>query len=433
MPWTSPCASCCTWAPTRCVFPPVDWPLPAIRRQYPGRSPARSHLLAHVLTAQLLELNLASHAINEYVNLAKFVMHEGCGKVANGVLRSLVRAKDAGQIPVPPSPQGTMSRREAAEMLATSYSHPTWMVIKWLRQYGPKETVALLNHNNRRPKFSLRLRDGASGMEEIADLGAKVVPSAYLKDEFVVVESGLQQIIASGMLKRGDAQVQDEAAGLVVAMLDPRPGETVLDCCAAPGGKTLFAASRMNGSGSILALDSMESRLGAVRNAADKHGFASMISCVASDARSYCDNAALTGDTFDKVLVDAPCSGTGVMAKRADMRWRRRESDLPTLVSLQTDLLDSAAKVVKPGGVLVYSTCSIEREENTGIVEEFLKRHPDFRLVSGATIGDSDSDGDGAIPARCLDEAGCLAMLPFRHGTDGAFAARFERHSNTIN
>ena len=366
-----------------------------------------------------MELNLASHAINEYVNLAKFVMHEGCGKVANGVLRSLVRAKDAGQIPVPPKPHGTMSRREAADLLATGYSHPTWMVVKWLRQFGPKETVALLNHNNRRPKFSLRLRDTLSGMEEIVELGAKAVPSAYLKDEFVVIQNGLQKVIASGMLKRGDAQVQDEAAGMVVAMLDPRPGETILDCCAAPGGKTIFAASRMNGLGSILALDSVESRVGAVRNAAEKHGFSSMISCITSDARQYCDNAAVTGDTFDKVLVDAPCSGTGVMAKRADMRWRRRESDLATLVSLQTDLLDSAAKVVKPGGVLVYSTCSIEREENTCIVEQFLERHADFEIVSGATIG--------GIPDQCLDEAGCLMMLPFKHETDGAFAARLQR------
>lgn len=370
---------------------------------------------------QLLELNLASHAINEYVNLAKFVMHEGCGKVANGVLRSLVRAKDAGQVPAPPKPHGKMSRREAAELLGIGYSHPTWLVMKWLRQYGPKDTVALLNHNNTRPKFSMRLRDMKTGMEEIEDLGATAVRSAYLKDEFVVVENGLQQLIEAGMLKRGDAQVQDEAAGLVVAMLDPQKGDKILDCCAAPGGKTMFAASRMGGSGSVLALDSVESRLGAVRNAAEKHGYGSTVSCVASDARLFCNNAALSGDSFDKVLVDAPCSGTGVLAKRADLRWRRRESDLSTLLSLQADLLSSAAKVVKPGGVLVYSTCSIEHEENMGIVEDFLGRHDDFELVSGASLGD--------FPPQCLDDNGCLQMLPFKHGTDGAFAARLQRRS----
>ena len=369
--------------------------------------------------AQLLELNLASHAINEYVNLAKFVMHEGCGKVANGVLRSIIRAKDAGEVPAPPKPHGTMSRREAAELLAIGYSHPTWLVMRWLRQCGPKDTVALLNHNNRRPRFSMRLRDVRAGIEEIEELGATAVPSAYLGGEFVVVESGLQRIIEGGMLKRGDAQVQDEAAGLVVAMLGPKVGDTVLDCCAAPGGKTLFAASRMNGTGSILALDSVESRLGAVRNAAERQGYGSMISCVASDARQFCNNASLTGDVFDKVLVDAPCSGTGVLAKRADMRWRRRESDLATLISLQADLLSSASNVVRPGGVLVYSTCSVEREENMGIVEEFLSRHDDFELVSGAALGD--------IPPQCLDDMGCLQMLPFKHGTDGAFAARLQR------
>jgi 16S rRNA (cytosine967-C5)-methyltransferase len=380
-------------------------------------SPLR--ILLYMGAYELLELNLASHAINEYVNLAKYVMHEGCGKVTNGVLRSIVRAKDAGEVPSPPKPRGKMSKEDAANLLGASHSHPTWMVYRWLKQYGPKDTVALLNHNNMRPKFSLRLGNVSAGLEEMEALGVVAAPSAYLQDEFVVVESGLQSIIASGMLKRGDAQVQDEAAGMVVAMLHPEPGDTLLDCCAAPGGKTIFSAARMKGDGSITAIDAVESRTGAVKNAAAKQQYGSMITCITSDARQFCDNAALTGDTFDKVLVDAPCSGTGVLAKRADLRWRRKESDLRTLTSLQAECLNSAAKVVKPGGILVYSTCSIEREENMDIVERFLAEHPDFELVSGSTLG--------CIPERCLNESGCLQMLPFRHRTDGAFAARFVR------
>lgn len=377
-------------------------------------------ILLYMGTYELLELNMAAHAINEYVNLAKYVMHEGCGNVANGALRSMSRAKDGKSIPVPPTPKQGMSKRQVANALGIMYSHPTWMIHRWLGQFGASKTVALLNHNNKRPSFSIRLRDMDDSMEEFKSLGAQVRPSAFLPDDYVVVESGLQNIIASGMLKQGKAQVQDEAAGMVVAMLQPEPGDSILDCCSAPGGKTIVAAGRMGGQGSITALDSVETRLRAVQNASKKYGYEDMIRCVTSDARQFCENAAISGDIFDKVLVDAPCSGTGVLAKRADMRWRRKESDLPTLVSLQYEILSSAAKVVKIGGYLVYSTCSIEQEENQGIVKEFLQAHDNFELVSGASLGVS-------IPDACLDDMGCLQMVPFTHSTDGAFAARFKR------
>jgi 16S rRNA (cytosine967-C5)-methyltransferase len=206
---------------------------------------------------------------------------------------------------------------------------------------------------------------------------------------------------------------------MVVAMLHPEQGDSVLDCCSAPGGKTLFAASRMKNKGSIIALDSVESRLGAVKNAAAKQGYGGMIQCIASDARQFCENSALSGDMFDKVLVDAPCSGTGVLSKRADLRWRRKEDDVKTLTKLQLDLLHAASKVVRPGGYLMYSTCSIEKVENIDISNAFLQQHQDFELVHGSTIQ--------GIPPECLDEHGCLQMLPHRHGTDGAFAAKFRK------
>ena len=377
-------------------------------------------ILLYMGTYELLEMNMAAHAINEYVNLAKYVMHEGCGNVANGALRSMSRAKEGKSIPIPPTPKQGMSKKQVANALGVMYSHPTWMIHRWLWQFGASKTVALLNHNNKRPTFSIRLREKEDAMVEFKTLGVEFRPSAFLPDDYVVVESGLQNIIASGMLKQGKAQVQDEAAGMVVAMLHPEPGDSILDCCSAPGGKTIVAAGRMQGQGSITALDSVDARIRAVQNAAKKYGYEDIIQCITSDARQFCENAAISGDVFDKVLVDAPCSGTGVLAKRADMRWRRKESDLPILVSLQYDILSSAAKVVKPGGYLVYSTCSIEQEENQGIVKQFLQDHDTFELASGTSLG-------GSIPDVCLDDMGCLQMIPYTHSTDGAFAARFKR------
>jgi len=383
-------------------------------------SPLR--ILLYMGAYELLELNMASHAVNEYVNLAKYVMHDGCGKVANGVLRSLIRAKDGsdGQgLPIPPKPHGKMSKKEVAQALGVIYSHPTWMVYKWLGEFGAKETVSLLSSNNKRPTFSVRVKDMDSSLASMRELGADVEPSKYLPTEYIVVKSGLQHIIAGGFLQKGQAQVQDEAAGMVVAMLNPQPHESVLDCCSAPGGKTMFAAARMNGNGTIVALDAVESRMRAVKHVASKHGYDSIVTCVVSDARQYCENAFLSGDVFDKVLVDAPCSGTGVLAKRSDMRWRRKDSDFKVLVSLQSELLSAASKVVRPGGFLIYSTCSIEREENQDIVREFLERHSNFELVPGSAVE--------GIPSTCLDKDGCLQMLPHHHGTDGAFAARLQR------
>lgn len=381
-------------------------------------------ILLYMGTYELLELNMASHAINEYVNLAKYVMHEGCGNVANGALRSIARARDGTDgrgIPVPPKPKQGMTKGQVANALGIMYSHPTWMIYRWLGLFGPSQTVALLNRNNSRPSFSIRLSDVTETMDAIENMGARVKPSVFLPEDYVVVESGLQNIIASGLLKAGKAQVQDEAAGMVVKMLMPQPGDSVLDCCAAPGGKAIVAAARMEGQGSILALDSVDSRTRAVENAAKKYGYDTMIRCITSDARQFCENAALSGDVFDKVMVDAPCSGTGVLAKRADMRWRRKETDISTLVSLQKQLLSSASKVVRVGGYLVYSTCSIEREENQGIVQAFLETHENFELIPGSTSPDND------IPDTCLDDMGCLQMIPHIHNTDGAFAARFKR------
>ena len=266
----------------------------------------------------------------------------------------------------------------------------------------------------------MRAKDADQLFKDLENLHVLSRNSEFLPDEFLVIESGLQQAIQAGILQDGRAQVQDEAAGLVVALLDPKPGDTILDCCAAPGGKALFAASRMRGMGEIIALDSVGSRLQALQRMAATQNLDSIIQCIPSDARLFCQNAAATGDTFDKVIVDAPCSGTGVLSKRADMRWRRKEIDMKVLCQLQTELLDYAAQVVAPNGILVYSTCSIEPEENERIVDKFLAQHPEFELEHGAPILNIKAKG-------CLNRRGMLQLFPHTHETDGAFGARLRR------
>jgi 16S rRNA (cytosine967-C5)-methyltransferase len=201
----------------------------------------------------------------------------------------------------------------------------------------------------------------------------------------------------------------------VVRLLAPQPGDSVLDGCAAPGGKTMAIAGRMESEGTILAVDTNENRLGLVDEAAETHGVAEMVTTEAADLLAVADRE--DPPRASRVLVDVPCSGLGVLAKRADLRWQREPSDIQELLALQDDLLDAAARLVEPGGLLVYSTCTIEPEENEQRIEAFLARHDDFELESA----------EGILPDEVVSDGGFLSTLPHRHRTDGAFAARLRR------
>ncbi|KAI3431816.1 hypothetical protein D9Q98_010569 [Chlorella vulgaris] len=418
---------------------------------------------------ELVELQNAQHGVvNSYVDLVKGIMHIGAGNLTNGVLRNVTRGLKEGSLPQPQPPTKGMSPEAAAEALAIGASHPTWLVAAWLKQYGPAATMALLKYNNSRPRYSLRLAPGTDAeafCRKLAENQVRAEPSRYLPSEYVTVDTGLQSLLREGLVQRGEAQVQDEAAGLVVALLDPQPGESLLDACAAPGGKTLFAAARMRGQGTITALDLSASRLEALRRAAERQPDGRMVKVCASDLRRFAtlrirpgaamdastlalaaaapaarrsigerDGGSPGGDSggaagrqpwhYDRVLLDAPCSGTGVLAKRADMRWRRTPAMVAELAALQSELLNAAAVLVAPGGLLVYSTCSIEAQENQDQLAAFLKRHPEYALEPP-----SPSAG---LPPQCLSPDGCLRMLPHQHGTDGAFAARLRRQGAAV-
>ena len=391
-----------------------------------SRSPdALTPPLRAVLRLALHELasGAPAHALASHVALAKKLGGgQGAASLANGVLRAASAAvEEHGSLPLPPAPAAGATDRAALRALAIRHSHPDWLARRWVAAHGWEGAAALMDANNARPRYALRsVRGEATALAaELADAGASVAPSRLLPSEFVVVERGLSA--ARGALARGDAALQDEAAAAVIALAAPAPGDALLDVCAAPGGKALFAAARMGGVGRIVARDVSGPRVARVADAAAAQGVTSPF--FTTDVG---DGLALPSDVtclaaFDIVLLDAPCSGTGVLSKRADLRWRRTPDDVAAAADLQGRLLAAAATAVKPGGVLVYSTCSLEPEENAGAVAAFLESEAGrgFRV---------EPPPEGALPADVLTEDGLfLQTLPHVHGTDGAFGARLRR------
>ncbi|MFQ5571244.1 MAG: 16S rRNA (cytosine(967)-C(5))-methyltransferase RsmB [Rhodothermales bacterium] len=378
---------------------------------YKGPFDKMEPTLKHILRVSLYDLLLLDTpphaALNEAVALAKRLVRPKAGGLVNGLLRAVLRQKD--HLPVPDS-------SDPVEALAVRYSHPTWIARRWYGRYGPKETEALLRWNNERPVFGLRINTlkttVAEFRQDLDRLGIDWEPSSYL-DDFVRVRK-LQPVLRAGLLDAGQCAVQDESSGLVVRLLDPQPGETFVDACAAPGGKALYAAEKMQNQGRLLAFDIHEGRLHLVEEAARKQGV-DILEARAIDARALVPSSHTP--LADRVLLDAPCSGLGVLAKRADLRWNRSLEEIEALAVLQDELLDAMGSLVRPGGLLVYSTCTIEPDENHRRIEAFLTRHPDFRIESAS----------GFVSAGVVTPEGYYATLPHRHGVDGAFGVRLRR------
>ncbi|KAF7073008.1 hypothetical protein CFC21_078069 [Triticum aestivum] len=364
---------------------------------------------------EILKLNVPAYAVvDENVRLAKVALRPGAGNMVNAILRKLLLLKETDSLPLP-NIEG--DDRAQARALSIIYSHPVWMVRRWIRFLGKEEALKLMNWNNSDPYFSLRVnttngytRDDL--VNRLEDLQVHYEKS--IMDEFVRIREGMQAVLQAGLLKEGMCAVQDESAGFVVSVVDPQPGETIMDCCAAPGGKTLFMASRLAGQGKVSALDINKGRLRILMEAAKCHNLDDIITDIHGDLRLYAKESTVK---YDKVLLDAPCSGLGVLSKRADLRWNRQFEDLEELVCLQDELLDSASLLVKPGGVLIYSTCSIDHEENENRVTTFVQRHPEF----------TPQGVHGYVPAEFITDDGFYSSSPTKHSLDGAFAARLVR------
>jgi 16S rRNA (cytosine967-C5)-methyltransferase len=338
-------------------------------------------------------------AIGQTVELTKRRHGIGASKLANAVLRRLDRERERLVLATPEDP---------VEALALEHSHPRWLVARWIARWGADETRLLLEANNREAPLVARpyhvVREQLEAMLEGAGV---TVADAPLVPDSLVLTAGVGAMTELGAFKQGLFHLQDPASTLVTRYAAVPTGAIVADLCAAPGGKTLELA---RSAGTVFAGDASLARLQRVRDNVRRLDASNVVPFV-GDARF----PAVSG--VDAVLIDVPCTGTGTFRRHPDARWRLRVSDLAVLPAVQRSILRAAATAVRPGGLLIYSTCSLEVEENDAQVESFLSDNPGWRL---------EPPPEGAVPASVLD-AGRLRVLPQRHGTDGAFAARLRR------
>lgn len=350
---------------------------------------------------QLLEMGSvpAYAAVSQSVELAKRARGVGAGRLVNGVLQSLRRRGDEIRFPDPSA--------DPVGYLSTWGSHPRWLVERWVARFGVDEARALVEANDTRPELFVR-PVGEGTDTALATLGAAGIEAArvtFAPDALrVAPPANAMQALAAV-----PSVVQDPAASLVVHYADVPPGAIVADVCAAPGGKAVALAARAR---YVVAADLSFARLARVRENAARVG-PLPLGPVVADARVP------PFRPVDAVLVDAPCTGTGTLRRHPDGKWRLRPEDPALLAGLQAEILEAAATIVAPGGLLVYATCSLEPEENEDQMEAFLSAHPEFEPAAAPA----------GIDPRLLDAAGRLLVLPQRFGVDGAFAARLRRRS----
>ncbi|MBZ0273746.1 16S rRNA (cytosine(967)-C(5))-methyltransferase RsmB [bacterium] len=320
-----------------------------------------------------------------------------------------------------------------AASLARRYSVPDWLAAMWRETYGPARAERLLAAMQEEPRAVLRAC-GASADDVIAELAREGIDAKRTDlSPFGVVADNLDTAIASVPFREGRLTVQGEAAQLVTLLVDPRPGEQVLDACAAPGGKTTHIAERVGAGGRVVARDVHAGRLALVAENARRLGLANVETTLVEEIERDIDPGDTQGDgeIFDRVLVDAPCSGLGQLQKHPETRWLLASEDPARLGVLQRAILADAARHVRPGGRLVYATCTLARTENEDVVRDFLAAHADFSLVpAGGALAESVARFDAGRAARIAalaDESGALQLLPSEHGTDGAFAVAMRR------
>ncbi len=343
--------------------------------------------------------------VNEAVEFVKKLQGQKPADLTNAILRNIIRSKNGIRYPDPDE--------DLPGYLAAYYSHPSWMVKRYLARFGREATEKLLTANNEKPYLTLKINALKTNPDEFKKLlnnvNLRFKPGRYLPEFFKL--QNLTNITAWEYYANGFFNIQDESAGLACRLLDTRPGMKVLDMCAAPGGKTAYIAGLMHDEGEIIAIDRFEARLRIMERNINRLGINS-IKLVEQDALEYEDNG------FDRVLADVPCSGTGTMCKKPDIKWKKDLLDIRRMTELQYRLLEKAASLVKPGGVVVYSTCSIEPEENGDIVNKFLSEHPEFSLENAS----------GSFPMEIIDANGCIQTFPHTHQLDGAFAAKLVRN-----
>ena len=364
---------------------------------------------------QLLYLDRVPVAavVSDAVNLTRTVRKKSADTFVNGVLRTLLRQRH--RLPIPSRPTQNPSHTDAANYLGITYSHPDWLVKRWLERFGFESTEAWVKFNNEIPSVMLRVNrlkgTKLAIAKKLSAEGIKTEPLYYSPD-------GLRVITGNPVKRNSDGLffIQDEASQLIAPLLGIKNGDTVLDLCAAPGGKTTQLASILGDQGLVVASDVRRNRLKLLKKAVSLSGSDRIRIVEVSSSGSLPYRI-----SFDRVLVDAPCSGLGTIRRDPDIRWKRQPEELTLLAKNQGILLDRAATIVKSKGRLVYATCSTEPEENEDVIDSFLDRQPDFKLLDFRTL---------PVPSALnplIDDRGMFRTRPFLDHLDGFFAAALSR------
>ena len=347
----------------------------------------------------------ASAAVNESVNLVHFARLRSAGSFVNAVLRRATREPDVDPVTDSDDP---------FERLSVATSHPEWLLKRWSEAFGIAEAEALARANNEAAPTAFRVVKIRASADEVCEqlhaAGAELAPSRIVPGAWRITGAARELGELAGA---GKMYIQDEASQLVALCLDVQPGQRVLDLCAAPGSKTTQIADLSQDAAVIIASDLHEHRLKTLVSSAQLQGLEG-IHCVALDGLQPLPFAE---GFFDRVLVDAPCSGTGTLRRNPEIRWRISPADIQDLVGRQKQLLFNAARVVRPGGRLIYSTCSVEPDENEDVVQSFLENSETFRPV------------ELELDHGLRTSSGAARTWPQHEGTDGFFICAFERNA----
>jgi 16S rRNA (cytosine967-C5)-methyltransferase len=392
----------------------LDWIIDQEVNISPAKIDLPVRLVLRLATYQLIFLDRIppAAAVNEAVELTKANQPQHVVRFVNGVLRTIARKAETLK---EASPEGSL-----AEHLAVRYSYPVWLVQCWLTELGDRETEALCAANNQIAPTSVRVNTLKTTVEAMVaafkELGFSVevgnlVPEAlHLRSIRTDLSSLLQ-------FQRGEFQVQDEASQLVAHLVQPQPGERVLDGCAGLGAKSTHLAQLMENQGKITAVDNQGWKLNRLMENARRL----QISCI-EPLETDVLTLEQSGEqlSFDRILLDAPCSGLGVLRRNPDIKWKVKPKDFRRLHLIQREMLGRLAPLVNPGGVLVYATCTLTSDENETTLKAFLAEHPEFYLESARPY----------LPPGCggtVDRTGAVQTWPHRHGVDGFYAARLRR------
>ena len=341
-------------------------------------------------------------AVNSGVNMAKDLLSPKAAKFTNAILRRMLRLIEL--------------ESEWLRSLAQNnkwHSIPEWLLRRWTNRFSKEELQDLITIMNQSPPIHIRFNPKIINTNQvISSLEKEKIETKAINtfEYYLLVSRGAGRILSSDLFQNGLISIQDPAAGAVVELLDPVDGNIVSDVCAAPGTKSLLIAEKLGRDGKIFASDIDPKRVKMGLKDIKRHGLKNIHWSIQNACNNIFNNS-------DKILVDVPCTGTGVMARKPDIRWRRGKKDIKQFVKLQFDILNNVTKYLNQGGELVYSTCSIEQEENRSEVERFLNLNTDFTLVPASSN----------LPDAWVNEMGCMQTFPHLHGVDGMFAAKIKR------